>query len=542
MPRVHMRDGIKTLCGCAARFKLLFTIPRKVVKIWSMKKSRKKFAVLLLVLQFGLGAAACRESENPGTQTETQGDTQHETDQLNNSEKEPDMPAADEALGVILEHGTRDFFRGYPVDEAFLCWVGAHYGQAALDELAQKLSEGTADESLWHDLTGNTMHVLYALYCRDAGFSTYLWEDIMWKTAADPECITIDLVGDINFDERWHTMRAAEAAGGVGACITEDVQNTLKSADITVLNHEFTYAKEDTPLAGKTYTFKSDPANVKLLDLFGVDLVSLANNHVCDYGVQGLLDTFETLEQAKIPYCGAGRNAGEASAVSYFVIGGRKIAVVSATEIERYSNYTKAATDTDPGVLRTQQEEAVAAAFREAKRRSDYVIAYIHWGAEGNLIRDDMQHSLANTYARAGADVVIGGHTHRLQGMAFINQVPVAYSLGNFWFSSGTLYTAIAQIQIDGEGELSLKMIPCIQRNEKTELLKTEVDIRAFYHYLADISTDIAIDGDGCVHSYTGAAGEAAEGYVYTSGQNYADHASDLDLEGRPIDIVGNLR
>lgn len=514
-----------------------------------MKNKLQRCAVLFLVILLGLGVlTACKEENDPDASTGMQKPTQNENDKLNTeteSEAETEtahLSAADETVRVILESGTKDFFRGYPVDEAFLCWVGGNYGQTTLEQLAQNLSAGTADETMWYDLTGNTMHVLWTEYCKDYGYSTYLWEDVMWKTAADPECITIDLIGDINFDERWHTMRAAEETGGVAACISEDIQNTLKSADITILNHEFTYAKNDTPLQGKTYTFKSDPANVGLLDLFGVDLVSLANNHVWDYGRQGLLDTFETLEAAQIPYCGAGRNIDEASAVSYFVIGGRKVAVVSATEIERYSHYTKEATETEPGVLRTQQEDIVNAAFREAKRRSDYVIAYIHWGAEGNLIRDEMQNALARTYARAGADVVLGGHTHRLQGMAFINQVPIAYSLGNFWFSSGTLYTAIAQIQIDAKGELSLRMIPCIQRNEKTELLQTEVDVRAFYRYLADISTDIGIDEEGRVHSYRRDAGEEDDGYAYTSGRSYADHSSNLDLEGRPIDIVGNLQ
>ena len=505
--------------------------------------------MLFLVILLGLLVfTACKEDKDSDTSAGVQNPAQSEKNQLNTENgSEADagtaqLSAMDETVRVILENGTRDFFRGYPVDEAYLCWVGEKYGHATLEQLAQELSAGTADDAMWYDLTGNTMHVLWMEYCKTFGYSTYLWEDVMWKTAADPECITIDLIGDINFDERWITMRGAQERGGVSACISEDIQNTLKSADIAILNHEFTYAKNDTPLQGKTYTFKSDPANVGLLDLFGVDLVSLANNHVWDYGRQGLLDTFETLEAAHIPYCGAGRNIEEASAVSYFVIGGRKIAVVSATEIERYSHYTQEATETEPGVLRTQQEEIVNAVFREAKRRSDYVIAYIHWGAEGNLIRDNMQDALARTYARAGADVVIGGHTHRLQGITFIDQVPVAYSLGNFWFSSGTLYTAIAQVQIDAKGGLTLRMLPCIQRDEKTELLKTEMDVRAFYRYLADISTDIGIDEDGCVYSYRRGAGEEDDGFVYTSGQSYAERFSELDLEGRPIDIVGNLK
>ena len=67
----------------------------------------------------------------------------------------------------------------------------------------------------------------------------------------------------------------------------------------------------------------------------GVDLVSLANNHAYDYGEQALLDTFSTLEGAGIPYVGAGRNIEEAKKPVYLIANGMKIAVVSATQIER---------------------------------------------------------------------------------------------------------------------------------------------------------------------------------------------------------------
>ena len=155
----------------------------------------------------------------------------------------------------------------------------------------------------------------------------------------------------------------------------------------------------------------------------------------------------------------------------YVVTGGRKIAIVSATEIERFYHFTQKAQKEKPGVLKTQQEEVWKKELKRAKKNSDYVIAYVHWGTEGKIHYGQDQTEIADLCVKAGADAVIGGHPHRLQGVEFIKNVPVAYSVGNFWFSTGKLYTTIAQIQIDDSGSLKLRMIPCIQDSLTTSIL-----------------------------------------------------------------------
>ena len=117
----------------------------------------------------------------------------------------------------------------------------------------------------------------------------------------------------------------------------------------------------------------------------GVDLVSLANNHVCDYGVDGLLDTMRILNESKVAYIGAGKDLSDLKTTQYYIMGGRKIAIISATQIERSYTYTKQATVNSPGVLKTQTENYVRNAIAAAKAKSDYVIVYIHWGSEGTL-------------------------------------------------------------------------------------------------------------------------------------------------------------
>ena len=151
--------------------------------------------------------------------------------------------------------------------------------------------------------------------------------------------------------------------------------------------------------------------------------MTLANNHVYDYGKRGLLSTLDVLDQEGIPYSGAGRNLKDASKIIYYVMNGRKVAFVSATE-------------TEPGVLKALHPEKFLKIVEEAAQNSDYVIAEVHWGTEGMLYPDQSQRHLAEQIAQAGADVIIGGHPHRLQGAAFVGDVPIAYSLGNFWFST----------------------------------------------------------------------------------------------------------
>ena len=446
-----------------------------------------------------------------------------------------------ETIDQLLTYGTSDFYEHYPVDESFFLWLEARYGNATLRNIARQLKVGKASQDLWYRMTGASMHVLWLEFCKDYQYQTWRLDNVTWKDAAENGKVTIDFVGDINFDPRWYMMEYAKKQGGIASCISEDLLKELKSADITMVNNEFCYTREKKTQEGKAYSFKADPEDVKLLEEFGTDIVSLANNHTCDYGEQGLLDTMDALTNGGIVYSGAGRNLAEASAVQYFVVGGRKIAFVSATEIERFYHFTKRAGEKTPGVLKTQQKEAVLSAIAKARANSDYVIMFVHWGAEGKIKQDSDQRALAQEYAAAGVDAIIGSHPHRLQGVEFVDDVPVAYSLGNFWFSTGTLYATVAQIQINPDGAFKLRLFPCEQKGKKTRLLKTEEECKAFYQYEADLSDGVQINEDGVFDEWDESATFTVPP-AYRSGRQYGQHFDDADLELRNIDVVGNLQ
>lgn len=450
----------------------------------------------------------------------------------------------EKTIALILEHGSADFFAGYPADETFLQWVGKKYGQEKLMDIAYALYEGQADADLWYESTGNSMHVLWLTYCEDMQLFTYYLENIHWIECKSEDVVTIDFTGDINLADDWYTMQALnQRENGIYDCIAPEIVTELQGADLSVINNEFSFTDGGERQVDKTYTFAAKTQNAALLEAFGADLANLANNHTFDYSASGLLDTLDTLKKNGIQTMGAGKNIAEASAIQYYIANGRKIAFVSATEIEKFYRYTKEATATEPGVLKTLDPTLYHQVIAEASKNSDYVIANVHWGIEGNYHYDYTQKELAEGFVEAGADVIIGGHPHRMQGVEFMDGVPVVYSMGNFWFSTGTLYTTIVQLQIDREGDLSLCMIPCIQRNLKTSMLQEDSQREAFYKFVADISYGVIIDQNGCFYNSLDEKNESVfNGENYYSAMDYASYDSYVDLDGRSIDIIGNLK
>ena len=287
------------------------------------------------------------------------------------------------------------------------------------------------------------------------------------------EPVTILFAGDMNFDRRYANMNSLASRGGeIDGALDEDIINAMRDADITMINNEFPYSDRGTPTAGKKFTFRAEPETVRYLNDLGVDIVGLANNHAYDYGPDALLDTMDTLSGADIRYVGAGRDIAEAMTPQYIDAGGMTIAFTAATQIERsLPPDTKEATETEPGVLRTLDPEKYIQVISEADENADFTIAFVHWGSENVFEYEAAQRELAEKYAKAGADLIIGAHPHVLQGFEFVGDVPVVYSMGNFWFNSKTLDSCMIEATVN-EGELTeLRFIPCIQKGCFTSML-----------------------------------------------------------------------
>lgn len=312
--------------------------------------------------------------------------------------------------------------------------------------------------------------------------------------------VSLGFAGDILFDDEYAMManllrRGVTMENG----ISEALLARMQELDIMMLNNEFPYTDRGTPTEGKTYTFRADTAAVSYLEDMGADLVSLANNHIYDFGETGLLDTLTTLEEADIPYVGAGRNLEEASSPVYFISADIKIAIVAATQIERLDNPdTKGATESDAGVFRCWNPEKLYEVVARAKENSDFVIVYIHWGTENVEEPDWAQLQQAEGLTQAGADLVIGDHPHCLQGIQYFGDTPVFYSLGNFWFNSKTLDTCMVEVQISKDGLESLRLVPAIQSDCRTDLAY-DTEKERIISYMNSISYGVSIDEEGLI-------------------------------------------
>lgn len=335
--------------------------------------------------------------------------------------------------------------------------------------------------------------------------TTQMQKDIADEVSEEnihPYDFTVCFAGDINLDDNWGTTLFMDSQpGGIYDCISEELMESMQSADIMCLNNEFTFTERGEKLAGKLFHFRANPKRVEVLKKMGVDVVKLANNHACDYGSQSLLDTMDTLKSAGIEYVGAGKNLEEAMSPVYMDVDGKTVAFVAASRAEKNIK-TPQATETEPGILRCYETELFLQTIREAKQNADFVLAYVHWGTEYSYELEEVQLTSGKEYLDAGADVIIGAHSHCLQGMEYYDGKPIIYSLGNYWFNEKTLDTMLLELHFYGDdlnSQLDVKVIPAIQKEYQTTFVSDKKERERIFSFLEGISINVFIDENGVI-------------------------------------------
>ena len=323
------------------------------------------------------------------------------------------------------------------------------------------------------------------------------YEEIPTEAENQPLDITLAFAGDLSLADNYVVMDYYhnEAEEDLTNCIDSAYIKRMNDADVMWINNEFCYSNQGSPIPGKAYTFCAAPENVSILKELGVDIVGLANNHVYDFGPEAFADTLATLRGAEIAYVGAGADIKEASAPVYVDVDGYKIAYVAATRAEKNIK-TPEATETSGGGFRCYDNTDYIEKIKEAKANADYVIALPHWGAEHSTILEAAQTDGAKEYIDAGADAVIGAHTHCLQGMDFYNGKPIIYSLGNFWFDDYTLDTMLLELHLTGTTDhvqVTVEMVPGTQSERVTRMSSTVQERNRIYAYMESISSNIGI-------------------------------------------------
>ena len=380
-------------------------------------------------------------------------------------------------------------------DSDFVEWLLDTYGAEQLELI--DFSEDIGRQLYY--VTGKSLHVLWDTslgYLEDE--NTAAEHSIYLKDVKD-DVTDLVFAGDICLTEDGYVIDHYDALGGnIDLCLSEKIMDRLNEADISMINHEYPVSTRGEALEGKYYTFRASPERESILQQLGIDIVSLANNHIYDFGADAFYDTLTALEQAKIPYVGAGADIEEASRPVYFVAGGIKIGFVSANRSEKFI-FTPEAGENSPGVVRMYDTEMMNNIIKETREQCDYLIAYVHWGTEDSKYYEEYQTAIAQEFFASGADAIIGSHPHVLQGIAYVDGKPVVYSLGDFWFNGETKYTTIVDLAVTIDGLMELSVLPCIQEGYETHYISEESGQKAFYDYLRELSPEASINENGIV-------------------------------------------
>ena len=250
-----------------------------------------------------------------------------------------------------------------------------------------------------------------------------------------PEVTTMAAVGDIMLGRRVGDRHRDDPGAPL-----KPLAKQLAAAEITVGNFESTLSADGSATQGGD-SFAASPRVTPGLRAAGFDLVSLANNHVGDYGDRALRQTLARFDSAEIETVGAGRDLTAARRPVIIERDGVRVGFLAVDSIGE----TPSATRTRPGTnrlnmpprtgpLNRSQLQRISSDIRALSKQVDVAVVLTHWGTQYTHRVESSQRIAARAFADAGADLVIGGHPHWVQGLEMAGSAVVVHSLGNFVF------------------------------------------------------------------------------------------------------------
>lgn len=223
--------------------------------------------------------------------------------------------------------------------------------------------------------------------------------------------------------------RNAQTIGqGEFATLFGGFENYSRSADLAITNLECPLTNSNNPIQKTGPNIKSSLNNIQPLKYAGFGLVTLANNHIMDYGPEGLQSTMEVCNKEGINYVGAGRNLDEARKPFYQNIKGKTVAILNIAENE-FCTTTGEEPGANPLNTITNYYD-----IKEAKKHADLVILISHGGREHYNLPTPKLRERYRFFIDSGADIVVGHHTHCFSGHETYKGKNIFYSLGNFIF------------------------------------------------------------------------------------------------------------
>jgi len=209
--------------------------------------------------------------------------------------------------------------------------------------------------------------------------------------------------------------------------------------DVRIINLETSVTTSDEYWLDKRIHYRMHPENVPCLTAAGIDCCVLANNHVLDWGYQGLEETLQTLHDANLKTAGAGQNLKKAKQPAVMELPGKGRVVVFSFGMESSgidSRWAASAEGAGVNLLPDLSDKAIRKireAVQTVKRAGDIVVASIHWGGNwGYAIPPEQTHFAHKLIDSAGVDIIHGHSSHHAKGIEIYKDKPILYGCGDF--------------------------------------------------------------------------------------------------------------
>lgn len=262
------------------------------------------------------------------------------------------------------------------------------------------------------------------------------------------------------------------------SAFSDEILNLFKKADFVLINFESPIAdSSDEPIKKVGPNLRTTPESICYLQESGVNIVTLANNHFCDYGYNGVSKTIQTLHDYSIDYVGGGLCEQEIKKILYKECNHSTIAFLNYCEEEFSINDRFGSNHINP--INVYYD------IQEAKRNSDYIIIITHGGHEGYQLPSPRMKVLYRYFIDLGANVVVNHHQHCYSGYEKYHNGYIYYGLGNFFFDRGASTKSIDSLWNEGyildiklkDGILDTDIIPykqCKNNIIQVELMSNE--------------------------------------------------------------------
>lgn len=220
--------------------------------------------------------------------------------------------------------------------------------------------------------------------------------------------------------------------------VSQEIKEILAKGDLrigtleTAIGNKPTYYSEK--MCRKADVIYAEDEDLKRLVDLNINIVSLANNHFFDLGPDGAMHTIELLDELGIKHCGGGRNIQEASRPVVITINDKTFAFLAFCDWrDETTGWCPFATENSAGV-NPMYDDYVVSEIQKYRPLYDYIIVIPHWGKEYDHKPTKDVYCTRNKMLEAGADLILGGHTHCVQPIINRKGKSTVFSMGNFLF------------------------------------------------------------------------------------------------------------